>query len=147
MMRKNYYLILAALGLFLMIPVAFVLGGRGMMLLFLSYLPQIATGCAWALFIGYRLDRLFLGKTQSLAFTIVSSTCIFASGALIGSTANVLLSSRIFDSPVGIGNEVFDWFVKPIYWLYVIGIPCSLLVGAVYYGIFRLIGGNKKSPH
>jgi predicted lysophospholipase L1 biosynthesis ABC-type transport system permease subunit len=136
---------MAALGLVMMIPVALGLGGRSMLELVLVHLPQIIVGCTWALFLGYRLDRLLGARKHTFAITIVSSAMIFVSGALMGSVANLLIASRAFSPTAGLGQEIFDWFVKPIYWLYVFGIPCSLGVGAAYFGIWRILIGKEKN--
>lgn len=135
---------LAFFGLVLMVPMAVGLGERSMLDLILAHLPQIIVGCSWALFLGYRLDRLLGPRKHTLALTIVSSALIFVSGALMGSVANLLIASRVFSPTAGLGHEVFDWFVKPIYWLYMFGIPCSLVVGAAYYGIWRIIFGKQN---
>ena len=50
---------------------------------------------------------------------------ILLSGAISGSMASWVINGKL--------HEFVDWFVKPLYWLTVIGVPASLVVGTVYY--------------
>lgn len=68
-----------------------------------------------------------VAKQSFLKSGLLLPAAILISGALSGSMASWIINGKF--------HEFVDWFVKPLYWLTVIGVPASLLVGTVYFFI------------
>lgn len=94
---------------------------------------------------GFLLDRKLLGKETTWKSKIFYSPVIFLSGVLIGCLLNFLINAKTFNSISSMGDSFFDWFVKPAFWLSYIGIPASLIVGIICFGVHHL--KTRKAPH
>ncbi len=67
---------------------------------------------------------------KKLKFSFLNSglllpTAIYLTGAISGSLASWVINGEM--------DSVYAWFVKPLYWLTLLGVPASLVVGAVYF--------------
>lgn len=83
--------------------------------------------------VGFLMDKLASQKEVNGLQRVLYSTPIFISGVLTGCLLNFFINGNPFNSSFGIGEEFFDWFIKPAYWLGIIGVPCSLFVGLVSF--------------
>jgi hypothetical protein len=136
MKPKHYLLSLSAFGLLMMFPVAWVVTGESPLGMILSWFPPLLLGGAWTLALGKGMDYVLEGRRLTLVLSLLASMGIFAFGVLGGATFNFLLNANLYDD-YRIYSQFFDWFVKPVYWLYLFGLPSSIAVGASFYFIRR----------
>ncbi|MCR9204362.1 MAG: hypothetical protein NXH75_07290 [Halobacteriovoraceae bacterium] len=92
--------------------------------------------------VGFLLDKRANQNGVNGLQRVLYSTPIFISGVLAGCLLNFFINGSPFSSSFGPWHEFFDWFIKPAYWLGVIGVPCSLFVGLVSFLTHKAI---KKS--
>lgn len=143
MKPKHYLLSLAAFGLLMMFPAAGIVTGGNVVALVFSWFPPLLLGGAWTLALGKGMDFVLEGRRVTLLFTVLSSLGIFAFGVMGGAVFNFFLNFRL-NGPAGLYDEIFSWFVKPVYWLFLFGLPCALVVGLLFHGGWKLL--EKKSP-
>ncbi len=78
---------------------------------------------------------------QFLLAALVFPPIIFISGALVGSLANFAVNGHFVDA--------YDWFVKPLFWLAVVGLPLSMIIGSFYFAFVKVWqenSGFRQSP-
>lgn len=80
-------------------------------------------------------NELSFRSTQFVAFKI------FLIGACTGSFLNFILQGRIFSPPLGLYAEFVAWFVRPIFWLGLIGSPLSILTAVIYSRAMKFLVG------
>lgn len=135
-MKRNYFLIGTSFGLIAALGVAaWIMKDAFWDLLsivpsqkYYGFLP-IFVGAAGSLAIGFFADKKF-SNAPLLARTLVIPLLIFMTGAVAGSVASWLMNEP---------SNPFDYFVKPIYWLSLIGAPLSLVVGLSYFGLNKVV--------
>lgn len=71
--------------------------------------------------------------TQKRA-SFVIPPLIFVTALFMGSLTNFLYQANWTHS---ITNEFMDWFVKPTYWLFLLGLPLSLVLGFSFRRLAR----------
>lgn len=145
MKPKHYLLSLSAFGLFMMLPVGWIVTRGDVFSLVFHWIFPLMLGGAWTLALGKGMDYVFEGRKLTLLFSVAAALGIFAVGVLGGATFNFFLNANLHGD-YRIYSQFFDWFVKPVYWLYLFGLPCALAVGAFSYFTWRLLRGNEKSP-
>lgn len=132
--KKNYYLIGCLFGALLTILInIFALKGALFSFVQLSPLPVIS-GFFVMLALGRLADKNLIQPTISKTITI--SVLLFLSGVLAGSFINLCMHSQ-HNPPYGVRHEIMSWFVTPIYWLVVFGLPYSICVGLGYFMAVR----------
>lgn len=139
-----YYRGLCSFGLVCVFFVGYGIMGKSLFGLFSEgLLFPVIIGPLVSLIVAYVLDRKYesynssdkkLGPTKAIMW----SPIIFMSGVLVGSLVNLFINGRPFSGGFGFYHEFFDWFIKPTYWLSLVGIPCSFGVGAISYLCYRL---------
>ncbi len=70
---------------------------------------------------------------------------IFVSGVLGGVIVNFIYQGLILSSEIALVDNFHSWFIKPFYWLMVIGGPASILVGLIYYPLSIVLENFRKS--
>jgi hypothetical protein len=100
----------------------------------------VLTGIAATLGSAAWLDQRGIPPGRSL---IPGSVLIFMAGTIAGSAANFLIQGVLVEALWGnrelyLGNAFYNWFVKPAYWLTLLGTPASLLVGTVFWGFWKI---------
>lgn len=138
MKPKHYLLSLSAFGLFMMIPVTMAVTGGNVLALLVGWFPPLLLGGAWTLALGKGMDFVLEGRRVTVLFSALCSLGIFAFGVLGGALFNFFLNFRLH-GPYGLYDEIFSWFVKPVYWLFLFGLPCALVVGLLFHGGWRLL--------
>ena len=70
---------------------------------------------------------------------------IFVSGVLAGVLVNFIYQGLILDPEAGVADNFHTWFIKPFYWLMLIGGPSSIVVGLVYYPLSFVLEKIRKN--
>ncbi len=143
---KNYYINLAIFGIFLeLVLIEWMIGLHLKKLLEnfridqLPFLFAIIVGLSIKIYLGYQFDKK--GHAINLKQTLIRAFFIFVCGVFAGSMANVIFI--IGFSTQTFFNDFFDYGIKPLYWLSVVGIPASVIVGLIYKGSINLIKAYK----
>ena len=130
---KQYFLGCGLVGIFSAILLAAYLMGSSFLKLLSIEDNQKYNGIAPVVMgiIAIVLFSIWLDKKE-LKIGFIKSGLMFPAvilltGALCGSLASWMINGKL--------HEFVDWFIKPFYWLTVIGVPASLIVGAAYYFI------------
>lgn len=128
-MNKNYFLIGTFIGILFACVIGYLIMGsnfHGMLKMDSKYngvLP-ILCGVVSAIVAGIYFDRKKV-TTPFLKSALILPATIFVFGSLIGCLANFIINGQL--------QDFFSWFVKPIYWLVVVGLPSSLIIGSTYF--------------
>ena len=89
-------------------------------------LPQLwigIAGCyAAALFVPRWLQR---GLRRSMMLRPLFGVYVFWSGLLLGCVANTLIFGP---------SDWWSYFIKPLYWMGLVGTPCAFGIGFTYFG-------------
>lgn len=139
-----YFRGLCSFGLVCVVIVGYGIMGKSLFALFSEgLLFPVILGPVVSLLVAYLLDRKYesnnsLDKSLSPTRAIMWSPVIFMSGVLAGSLINLFVNGKPFGNSFGFYHEFFDWFIKPTYWLSLVGIPCSFGVGVISYLCYRL---------
>src|SRR3989338_4579708 len=112
MKPKHYLLSMAALGLLMMIPVAWVVSRGEVLSMMLNWFAPLLVGGAFTVGVAACLDYLLAGRRLTVLFSLASSFGIFALGVAGGATTNFFLYAKL-DGNHGLYQEFIDWFVKP----------------------------------
>ena len=89
-------------------------------------------------FISKKMEKLIkIKKKNSVLIGIVGLILILLIGVLIGSSVGFIEEGiDNFDRENGIQNALFDYYVKPLFWIFFFGIIPTLIVGGILgYGI------------
>lgn len=97
--------------------------------------PVILMGSLVSVFSGFFFDQRFKAPGFLLA-AIVFPPIIFISGALVGCISNFAINGNFADA--------YDWFVKPLFWLAVVGLPFSIVIGSFYFGFVKVWQENSE---
>lgn len=125
---KKYYLKLAVLGLIMEFALVWAIMGKYLLQMFdLSYkdftltmYPTTLIGILSTLGMARFLDV----KMIPVKWTIPAATIIYLSGIIPAAARNFILNGlRLSNHYTGFGAGFFDWFIKPMYWGCIIGIP------------------------
>lgn len=134
---RVYYLRLAIIGLVAEFILAWIIMGKYLFQMFdLSFkdftwtmYPITLIGILSTLGMAKFLDT----KQVPVKWTTPAAMIIYLSGIIPAAVINFVLNGLILSSHfTGFGNAFFDWFIKPMYWGSVIGIPASLALGSFY---------------
>ena len=128
-MKKNYFLFGTLIGILFAYIIGYLIIGSNfdkMLRLDSKYnglLPIIA-GIVSAVVTAIYFDRK---KTTEpfLKTALIWPATIFVFGSLIGCWANFVINGQF--------QDFFSWFLKPVYWLAVVGLPLSLIIGLSYF--------------
>lgn len=135
MMKKHYYFYGSLLGLVIAAITAYSIMGKSFTKMafsfteFNGFIPIVA-GAWTVLLIARWCDKTI--QSQNLIYKgIVIPIFIFSVGAITGCLLNLMNSSA---------NQTFsanfiDYFVKPIYWIGLIGLPATIIVGLGHYAV------------
>ncbi|MES2803133.1 MAG: hypothetical protein V4654_11615 [Bdellovibrionota bacterium] len=138
-MKKNYYFFGSLLGLLIAAITAYSIMGNNffqMMFSFTKYngFIPIFAGIWTVIIVAKWCDRTI--QSQTLLYKgVVIPVFIFSSGAITGSLLNLMNMTR----DGAFTSQAFDYFIKPIYWLGLIGLPAAIIVGIGYY----VVNANK----
>lgn len=146
---KKYYLGLAFFGLIAELVVA--LGITGLQSVedlkwspFLGgFLLSLLTGIATTLFTAEYVARqpYSAGTVSKMLF---NPLLIFISGVLGGVLVNFVYQGLMLDYGAGFYNNFHAWFIKPFYWLLLIGAPASIVVGVIYFPLNIVLENLRK---
>jgi hypothetical protein len=143
-MNQFYFVRGTLIGLVVAFAIGYLIAGKHFLLFFTisekfnGGVPILA-GAIDSLLIAYVLDRRT--KLTGLFYSgVFVPVIIFLSGAVVGAILSTAVNSHT-------QLDILSWFVKPIYWLALIGVPAAIAVGLVYYSIDRNLTGLKsQSP-
>jgi hypothetical protein len=137
MLKKNYFLVGTALGCILILLISNF--GFGQSLLnqlfslegYNSAVP-VFCGALTSFFLAFILDRLI--KKHIYIFSgLLLPSLVFVAGVAVGSAVNL-----INYNPEYLVLSPFDRYVfTPFFWLTIMGLPSSWVVGTVYYLIYN----------
>jgi hypothetical protein len=137
--KNNYYFGLAIFGLVCEAVVAIsILRTSLYQLLNLPGIVVISMGIGVTLYAGYFLDQ----KKTSIHWSKIiffNPYFIFLVGALAGVTSNYVVA-LIYELALGRSDKLFiPYWVKPAYWILLVGSICVPFVGATYFLIVKLV--------
>ncbi len=146
---KKYYMGLAFFGLITELVVA--LGITGLQSVedlkwspFLGgFLLSLLTGIATTLFTAEYVSRQPY-SASTVSKMLFNPLLIFVSGVLGGVLVNFVYQGLILDSAAGISNNFHTWFIKPFYWLMLIGAPASIVVGVIFFPLNIVMENLRK---
>lgn len=109
----------------------------------ITYLPlNLFVGICGLFFSGYyisiKMEKLIKSsKWNSILTGIIGLITILFIGIIFGSTVGFIEEGiGDFDKENGIKNALFDYYVKPLFWIFLMGIIPTIIVGGVLgYGI------------
>lgn len=132
-MKKNYYFFGSLLGLVIAAITGYAIMDKHfveMMFSFKKYngfIPIFAG--IWTVIIVAKWCDKTIQRQNLLYKGVVIPVFIFSSGAITGSLLNLMNMS----GDQAFAPQVFDYVIKPIYWLGLIGLPAAIIVGIGYY--------------
>lgn len=132
-MKKNYYFLGSLLGLVIAAITAYSIMGKHFPEMMFSFSKfngfiPIFAGIWTIIIIAKWCDRTI--QSQNFFYKgIVMPIFIFSSGAITGSLLNLMNIAG--DRPFA--PQAFDYFIKPIYWLGLIGLPAAIIVGCAWF--------------
>ncbi len=132
-MKKNYYFFGSLLGLVIAAITAYAIMDKQFFQLMFSFSKYngfipIFAGIWTVIIVAKWCDKTI--QRQSLLYKgVVIPIFIFSSGAITGSLLNLMNMS----GEASFASQAFDYFIKPIYWLGLIGLPAAIIVGIGYY--------------
>lgn len=139
-MKNHYYFYGSLIGLVIATITAYAIMGKNfteMLFSFSKYngfIPLVAG--AWSVLIMARWCDKTIQRHTLIYKGIIIPIFIFSIGAITGSLINLMnVSSAQPFTP-----QAFDYFVKPIYWLGLIGLPATIIVGIGHY----FVNGSNK---
>ena len=108
-----------------------------------TYLPlNLFVGICGLFFSGYyisiRMEKFIrTGKWNSILIGIIGLVLILFFGIMFGSTVGFIDEGiGDFDKQDGIKNALFDYYIKPLFWIFLMGIIPTVIVGGILgYGI------------
>ncbi|PHS63385.1 MAG: hypothetical protein COB12_09560 [Flavobacterium sp.] len=89
-------------------------------------------------YISLKMEKLIkFRKWNSVLIGIIGLILILLIGVLIGSSVGFIEEGiETFDRENGIKNALFDYYVKPLFWIFLFGIIPTVIVGGILgYGI------------
>ena len=133
MMKKHYYFYGSLIGLVIAAITAYSIMGKNFPKMVLSFsefngfIPIVA-GAWTVLLIARWCDKTI--QSQNVIYKgIVIPVFIFSVGAITGSLLN-LMNSAAHQS---FAANFMDYFFKPVFWLGLIGLPATIIVGLGHY--------------
>jgi hypothetical protein len=93
-------------------------------------------------YISLKMEKLIkFRKWNSVLTGIIGLILILLIGVLIGSSVGFIEEGiENFDRENGIKNALFDYYVKPLFWIFLFGIIPTVIVGGILgYGIKKNI--------
>lgn len=128
-MNKNYFLVGTLTGILFANVTSYLIAGSNFYDFFsndskYAGAPPIVIGVFSAIIAGVYFDRM-KPATGFLKTALILPAIIFFLGAVIGCLVNFVLNGQL--------QDFFSWFVKPMYWLVIIGLPLSLFFGSAYF--------------
>jgi hypothetical protein len=70
---------------------------------------------------------------------------IFVSGVVASVIVNFFYQGLLLNSDLGIAENFHSWFIKPFYWIMLIGGPFSIAVGLIYYPLSIVLENFRKN--
>ncbi len=135
---REYYRGLATFGIICELSVA--LGLTGISTLHDLRWTPFLIGFILSLFTGIIATFIFAEfvsqqphSTRTFSRVIFNPLLIFTCGIFSGVIVNFLYQGLLLNSDQNFMSNFHIWFVKPFYWLMLIGAPASLVVGMVYF--------------
>ena len=92
-------------------------------------LYPILIGVFATLAAGVFFDRKSWGQSFVSAGLIIPPL-VFLFGAVAGTLSNYAFN--------GEARDAFDWLGKPMYWLSLVGLPLSIIIGSFYFGFVKV---------
>jgi len=133
-----YYFGLAMFGLWGVLTLAFLILQGTLFGIVLQSPVSVALGIIVTLTAGHVLDKL--GAYDSPTFRLWGAApLIFFSGVFVSSAANGIESLGHWHKEIPLTDHFAAYFSRPLFWLCLIGLPSSLLVGRVYPLLFRML--------
>lgn len=132
-MKKNYYFFGSLLGLVIAAITAYAIMDKQFFQLMFSFSKYngfipIFAGIWTVIIVAKWCDKTI--QRQTLLYKgVVIPIFIFSSGAITGSLLNLMNMS----GEASFASQAFDYFIKPIYWLGLIGLPAAIIVGIGYF--------------
>ena len=136
MLKKNYFLAGAALGFILILICTFGFGQSLLNQLFslegYNSLVPVFCGVLTSFLLAFIFDRMI--KKHIYVFSgLLLPSLIFVVGVAVGSVINL-----INYNPEYLVLSPFDKYVfTPFFWLTLMGLPCSWVVGTIYYLVYN----------
>ena len=146
-MNKKYFLTLAMVGICFEFFIAYLVLGRA----FISMInifqnPKFAVGVIISIICG-TFTTIYTGRNFSkeiekiglFTFFIFAPVSIFISGVFVGSILNFVFNFVFnFESFSFLYKYFWDFFVKPFYWLVIIGVPVCLVLNVLQFSFFKI---------
>lgn len=133
---RHYFLWLAVFGLCLELMVALAIMRSSVFELMMESPVAILVGMVITLALGYFFDDGLLFSSDRFRLWLAAPV-MFMGGVLLGCLVNVFMMKSHWVTP----QEGFsNYFVKPVWWLNLIGLPMSLLVSHLFSWIWRSLG-------
>ena len=134
--KGNYFVILALIGVVLEFLMAWSIMGTSLMMFWedtqKNASAPIFVGILGTLLGAIALDHGQFFKKNLIKKIFLGTPIVFLSGAVLGCLANFFHSANLSNPYFGYWNEIVDWLLKPLYWLLIIGLPSSLVIGVLY---------------
>lgn len=105
--------------------------------------PNLLLGCAGILISAYALCGFLVqgGYSHPVAYTgkgMGLALLVLFAGTIIGSTLGFVQECDFHSWPMELGDDVFDYYAKPLYWIGMLGsLPAAIIGGIWGYIIFR----------
>lgn len=132
-MKKHYYFYGSLVGLLIAIITAYSIMGKSFTDMLFSFskfngfIPIIAG--AWTVLLIARWCDKTVQSQNMLYKGIIIPVFIFSVGVITGSLLNLMNANP----EQTFANNFIDYFFKPVYWLGLIGLPATIIVGLGYY--------------
>lgn len=142
-MKNNYFYFGTLIGLLIAAITGYSIMGKSffeMIFSFSKYNGIIPVfGAVWTTLIMARWCDKNITRHGFLYRGLVIPIFIFSIGAITGSALNLMNMS----GDLSLKLQLFDYFIKPIYWLGLIGLPATLIVGSAWY----VVNYGKSKPN
>ncbi len=108
-----------------------------------GFLLSLLTGIAATLYTAEYVSRqpYSAGTVSKMLF---NPFLIFVSGVVAAVLVNFIYQGLILNSEAGLSDNFHAWFIKPFYWLMLIGAPASIVTGVIYFPLNMVLGNLSK---
>lgn len=86
---------------------------------------------------GRKAGKKVMGGTSPYLAGQILSWSAMLIPAISLTLINTLLVIALYLDPVSYKNALFDYFLKPVYWIFVVGFIPAILLGILWAGLFR----------
>lgn len=128
-MIKNFFLIGTLSGLLMVYLIGYLILSKN----FLDYFDfngvlTMTAGSGVTILAAIYFDKKKINKNYFIS-ALILPPFIFLLGTTFGCLLNFILNGKF--------QDFYSWFVKPFYWMSIVGIPLSMILGTISYLIFK----------